>query len=87
MTIKVDIPVLRQAISEHPWSSVALAIAAGGWLAGVEPRGRIARAAASVLGALAFAALRETAAHKAAEHAKSWIDQHVQLSDTARAVS
>jgi hypothetical protein len=81
MNVKINAPTLRAAISEHPWSSLALAFVVGGWLADIEPRGRMSRAAASVLGTLALAALREAATRQVLVHAKSWIDQRVRLGD------
>ena len=56
-----DLPTIRAAISADPWSSVGIAFATGACLALVEPRGRLARAIASTVGAVALAALREAA--------------------------
>jgi hypothetical protein len=81
MNMKIDAPALRAAISEHPWSSLALAFVIGGWFADVRPRGRMARTAASVLGTVALAVLRGAATRHLAVHAKSWIDQRVRLGD------
>jgi len=87
MNAEIDMPALRAAISGHPWRSLALAFVAGGWLASVKPRGPIARATASVLGALALAALREVSTRALAVHAKSWIDERVRLGDVGRPAS
>lgn len=69
----VDIAAVRAAITADPWSSVALAFAAGACLALIEPRGTVARAITSTLGALALAALRESATRRFAAEARAWV--------------
>jgi hypothetical protein len=78
MNLQIDTPALRAEISAHPWSSFALAFAAGGLLAYAAPRRPIARAAVSMLGAIAFAALRESVTRSVATQARSWIDERLQ---------
>lgn len=74
MTVNLDNAALRNVVVLHPWSSVALALAAGGWLALVEPRGTGRRILTSLLGSVVLAALRERAARDLATQARSWID-------------
>jgi hypothetical protein len=77
MTPQIDTPALRAAIAARPWSSLACAFAAGGLLAYATPRRPIARAAASMLGAIALAALRDSVTRGLATQARSWIDERV----------
>lgn len=74
MKADVDLPALRAAIAAEPWTSLAIAFAAGACLALVEPRGRVARTITSIVGTTALAALREVAMRRVAAGARSWID-------------
>jgi hypothetical protein len=74
VTTEADLSAVRAAISADPWTSVGIAFIAGACLALVEPRGRLARAIASTVGAVALAALREAAWRRIAPDARSWID-------------
>jgi len=72
-----DLSAVRAAISAEPWTVVGIAFAAGACLALVEPRGRLARAIASTVGALVFAGFREAAWRRVAAEARSWIDARI----------
>lgn len=66
---------LEQLIAGYPVLAVGGALAIGAALGLFDPKGRVGRAIAATLGALATNALRETAMRAAAGYAKSWIDQ------------
>jgi hypothetical protein len=70
----LDLSTVRAAIAADPWISAAIAFAAGACIALVEPRGRLARAITSAVGAMALAALREATMQRVASEARSWID-------------
>jgi len=73
VTTDADLPAVRAAISADPWTSVAMAFAVGAYVALIEPRGRLARAIASTVGAVTLAALREAGLRRLATEARSWM--------------
>ena len=64
MKADLDLSAIRAAIAADPWTSAAVAFAAGACIALVEPRGRLARAIASTVGAVVLATLREAAVRR-----------------------
>lgn len=77
MKADFDLPAIRAAIAADPWTSAAIAFVAGACIALMEPRGRLARAITSTVGALALAALREAAVRRLTTEARSWIDVRI----------
>jgi len=72
--MRIDPAALREEVAAHPWRTVALAFAAGVYLALAESGGRSARTLAGTLASTAFAVAREAMIRRVRTQAHSWID-------------
>jgi hypothetical protein len=67
---------LRATIAEHPWKAIAMALAAGAWLAVEQvrpPRSAIVRSVLASVGGLTFGIARDIATRRLLGYAREWL--------------
>jgi hypothetical protein len=70
---------LGATIAAHPWRSIAIALAAGAWLAlePPRPRGRLGRSLVATVGGVTVGVARDFAMRRALGLARTWLDERL----------